>query len=109
MKTESKTQGQHCEAPKGQRSPGLGSSTVLLLVASGTCRDSGDVGDKADGVKVFLNDLQSFPNPSYPECRFCGFCGDVMNGRASGGWCVLGRRDQQEQSHPLAPITSLSK
>lgn len=80
-----------------------------LLVASGTCAASGDVRDKAYGVKGFFKDLQSFLNPFYPEHHFCGFHGDVINGRVSGGPHVLGGRDQQEQSHSLAPITSLSK
>lgn len=59
-KTESKAQGQHCEAPEG-----LGSSTMPLLVASGTCGTSGDVGDRTYDVKGFFKELKSFeiPNP----------------------------------------------
>lgn len=98
-KTESKTQGQHCEALKGRRSPGLGSSTVPLLVASDTCGASGDVEDKAYGVKGFFKDLQFFPNPFYPERHFCGFHGDVINGRVSGGPRVLGGRRETNKSN----------
>lgn len=54
--TESKTQSQHCEAPKA-----LGSSAMPLLVASGTYGASGKVGDKAYGVEGFFKNLRSFP------------------------------------------------
>ena len=86
----------------------MGSCTTLLLVASGTREDSGDAGNKADGVKGFFTDLKTFPNPFYPERHFCGFHGDVRNGSASRGPHVLGGRDLQEQSHSVAPIRSLS-
>lgn len=92
-KTKSKAQGQHCEALEG-----LGSSTVPLLVASGTCGASEDAGDKACGVKGFFKDLQSFPNPCYPECHFCGFHGNVTSRRASRGPCVLGGKGRTSKS-----------
>lgn len=57
--TESKTQSQHCEAPKA-----LGSSAMPLLVASGTYGASGEVGDKAYGLEGFFKNLRSFPTPS---------------------------------------------
>lgn len=79
-KTNSKAQGQHCEALED-----LGSSTMPLLVASGTCGTSGDEGDKTYGVKGFFKDLQSFLNPFYPECQFSGFHGNVSSRRASRG------------------------
>lgn len=40
-------------SPEGQRSPGLHSSTVPLVVASGTCRASGDLRVRACGAKGF--------------------------------------------------------
>lgn len=83
--TKGKAQGQHCEALEG-----LGSSTMPLLVASETCGTSGDVEDKAYDVKGIFKELQSFPNPFYPECQFCGFHGNVSSRRASRDPCVLG-------------------
>lgn len=92
-KTKSKERGQHCEALEG-----LGSFAMPLLVASRTCGTSGDVGDKACGVKGSFKDLQSFPNPFYPECQFCGFHGNVSSRRASRGPHVLGGKGRNGRS-----------
>lgn len=97
-KTKSKAQGQHCEALEG-----LGSFTMPLLVASRTCGTSGNVGDKAYGVKGFFKDLQSFPSPFYPECQLCGFHGNVSNRRAGRGPCVLGGKGRTSKGS-LTPL-----
>lgn len=104
-KTKGKAQGQYCEPLEG-----LGSSTMPPLVASETCETSGDVGDKAYDVKRIFKELQSFPNPFYSECQFCGFHRNVSSRRASRGPCVLGGKGSTSKSSlSLAPITSPSK